>query len=187
MTAKEFVSIDAKQIRASEELMQLFVNFYEAAFFIKPNCGGCIFNAGFKKLKKFHSINQKNNINFEVMKERTFKINRKYLSDILTYKKDGVTYRKYANKMTEEFAIQLIADGQTHIFDVLPKDAKEVSKTQEVAEVKEVTEVQGVDYYAMNYRKEVLPLYAKLSEQTGKKAVNNKKKSIIDFIKKNEN
>lgn len=187
MTAKEFVSIDAKQIRASEELMQLFVNFYEAAFFIKPNCGGCIFNAGFKKLKKFHSINQKNNINFEVMKEKTFKINRKYLSDILTYKKDGVTYRKYANKMTEEFALELIADGQTQFFDVLPK---EVSKPQEGAEVKEgaeVTEVQGVDYYAMNYRKDVLPLYAKISEETGKKAVNNKKKSIIDFIKKNEN
>ena len=53
MTLDEFVRLDPKQIRTDKELMQLFVNYYEAAFSFIPKCVGCSFNKGFKKLKKF--------------------------------------------------------------------------------------------------------------------------------------
>ncbi len=50
MTLQEFVRLNPKEIRRDKELMQLFVNFYEAAFFVVPKCVGCSFKSGFKKL-----------------------------------------------------------------------------------------------------------------------------------------
>jgi len=170
MTLQEFVGLDPKQIRGNEKLMQLFVDFYEAAFSFTPKCVGCALKSGFKKLKKYANNGEKI-INFETMETKTFKLKKKYHTRILSYKKDGRMYRVYGHKLTESFAVELVNAGQTDIFDVLPQTAS-------------APEATGFD--AMDYRSELLPLYDKVSEITGKQAESRKKADIIQFLKDNE-
>src|SRR5690606_7986675 len=180
MTLEEFVRLDPSQIRRSERLMQLFVDFYEAAFSFKPKCAGCSFKKGFKKLQAYTTKGSKKIIKFDNMDLKTFQLKKSYRSKILTYKKDGVTYRKYGNKLTEDFAIALVADGQEHLFDKLPK----VKRGK--VDVKELEVNVEKDYSSLNYRKELIPLYDEVSQKTGKESKSRKKEDIIAFLKENE-
>src|SRR5690554_3163544 len=108
MTLEEFVGLDSKQIRGNEKLMQLFVEFYEAAFSFKPKCAGCAFKNGFKKLRKYADTGKKIT-KFDSMETKTFKLKKKYATKILSYKKDGRVYRIYGHRLTEAFALELVA------------------------------------------------------------------------------
>ena len=190
MTLDEFVRLDPSQIRKSERLMQLFVDFYEAAFSFKPKCAGCAFKKGFKKLRQYSTNATKKITKFEVMETKTFQLKKKYFTKILTFKKDGVTYRKYGNKIDEAFARDLVADGQEHLFDKLPKGGKVKSLTEAVIDSISddyTPQVVVVDLDSLNYRKELIPLYDEVSERTGKEAKSRKKEDIIAFLKENEN
>jgi hypothetical protein len=186
MTLNEFVRLSPQQIRKSERLMQLFVEFYEAAFSFKPKCAGCSFKKGFKKLKAFSTSDPQKITKFESMETKTFKIKRKFMSKILTYKKDGVTHRKYGNKVTEDFARGLVESGQEDVFDILPEKQSKAKKKKIEAEEIVVVETTVKDYETMNYRNELLPLYETVSEKTGKQADSRKKPDIIAFLKANE-
>lgn len=191
MTLEEFVRLDPKQIRRDKELMQLFVNFYEAAFSFIPKCAGCSFNSGFKKLRKY-ATNSKKIIKFDktvnTMESKTFELKKQFKLKILTYKKDGVTYRKYGHALDEDFARELVAYGKGDVFKVLPKkkDVVKENPKQDVTaiEVKDVETV--VNYKSMSYRDELFPLYKEVSERLDKKANSNTKEDIIAFLKENE-
>lgn len=187
MTLEEFVSIPAEQIRKSERLMQLFVEFYEAAFFFKPKCAGCAFKKGFKKLRQYSTKSTQKIVKFETMENiKTFQVKKKYLTKILTFKKDGITYRKYGNTIDEEFANNLVADGQTDLFDKLPKggEVKEVEVVNN-SYTETFTET-ATGYSQMDYRSELIPLYNEVSESIGKEAKTRKKEDVIAFLKENE-
>lgn len=182
MDLKEFVRLDPNQIRRDKELMQLFVNYYEAAFSFIPTCVGCAFKSGFKKLKKYTETSEKI-INFDKntteMTAKTFVLKKQYQLKILTYKLNGVTYRTYGYNLTEDFAKELVKAGKQELFATLPKEVEEVIVIEKVS-------VSGIDYNSLNHREELLPLYSEVKEKTGKKALSNKKEDIIAFLKENE-
>lgn len=196
MELKEFVRLDPDQIRRDKELMQLFVEFYEAAFSFIPKCVGCAFKKGFKKLKQYAQNSEKNIIFKQKviqMETKTFQLKKQYHTKILTYKKDGVIYRKYGNQLTEEFAKELVKAGKEDLFVKLPESKSIIS-----AAINEILKshsdfkpsvivVDSEDYYSsLNHQKELLPLYAEVKERTGKKALSNKKADIIAFLIENE-
>lgn len=196
MELKEFVRLDPNQVRRDKELMQLFVDFYEAAFSFIPKCVGCAFKSGFKKLKKYAESNNKI-IKFDkiinIMESKTFVLKNQYKLKILTYKKDGVIHRAYGYNLTEEFAKELVKAGKTELFSKLPESKSiisgainEVSKSH--SDFKPTVIVfDSEDYYnSLNHQKELLPLYSSVKERTGKKALSNKKSDIIAFLIENE-
>ena len=176
MELDEFVRLKPEQIRRDERLMQLYVKFHEAAFSFTPKCTGCSFKSGFEKLRRYSTKGDKIITKFENMEAKTFKLKKKYWNKILTFKKSGITHRKYGSKIDEDFARNLVASGQEELFDKLPKVKKE--KTEEPVKDK---------FDEMDYRSELLPLYSEISEATGKEAKSKKKDDIIDFLRENEN
>lgn len=205
MELKEFVRLDPNQVRRDKELMQLFVNFYEAAFSFIPKCVGCAFKSGFKKLKKYANTSEKNIIfdkTITKMEAKTFVLKNQFKLKILTYKKDGVIHRKYGHALTEEFARGLVSAGKTEIFAKLPEqegsfDLDLSDKTgythtiegniSDLVSKDENTYIHLQDKYeSMNHREELLPLYTEVKERTGKKALSNRKSDIIAFLIENE-
>lgn len=177
MTLEEFVRLSPKQIRSDERLMQLYVKFHEAAFSFKPKCTGCSFKSGFEKLRRYSTKGEKIITKFETMEAKTFKLKKKYWNKILTFKKDGIMHRRYGSKIDEDFARNLVEAGQEDLFDKLPK----VKKGKKVSE----KPIQN-NFEDMDYRKELLPLYAEISEATGKFAKSKKKNDVIAFLLENE-
>ena len=185
MTLEEFVGLDPNKIRRDKELMQLYIKFYEAAFFVIPNCAGCSFKGGFKKLKQY-SISGTKNINFEKniieMKNlKTFLLKKQHLTKILTYKAEGRTHRKYGNQLTNEFAIELVKDGQSDLFHKLPEGSEGTKFYEDGKEI-----AIKFNYSEMDYHKDILPLYAEARDRTGKQADSRKQEDIIKFLEDNE-
>lgn len=183
MNLEEFIRLDPSEIRRDNNLMQLFVKYYEAAFSVKPNCAGCVFKTGFKKLKSFYlkGNSEVKKIKYNKMDEKTFLLKKQHKLKILTYQKDGKTHRCYGYNLTEDFAKELVNCGKSDLFIKEPviNDVKE-DKFDNVELDK------SSKYYSMDYREEVLPIYSILKETTGLKAKSNKKGDIIAFIEEHE-
>lgn len=194
MTLGEFVSLDPNKIRRDKELMQLFVDFYKAAFSLTPNCAGCVFKRGFNKLKR-HAKGKIVNFEKNITMEKTFIVKAQHRGKILTYKENGVVHRKYGNNLTEEFAHKLVEHGKSDVFAKLP-DNKKKQKTIAVIDRNDIDEAKSTDkeivlksknYESMDWKDEILPLYAETRERTGEKAKSRSKNDVITFIKENEN
>src|SRR5690606_20977622 len=104
---------------------------------------------------------------------------------ILTYKKDGVTYRRYGHAIDEEFARELVAYGKGDLFKTLPSTSKKKDVVKEI-QVNDAIVVETKNYESMSYREELFPLYKELSERLDKKANSNSKEDIIAFLRENE-
>ena len=201
MTLGEFVKIEPQIIRRDNELMQLYINFYEAAFFLIPNCVGCSFKSGFKKLKQY-AIHGEKNINFdkniiEMKNPKTFLLKPIYQTKILTYvDSDKRIHRTYGYSLTEEFANELVKAGKGDHFNKLPEGSDTLIQTLSKAigtfELKIPTKAENekvfksYKYASMDYHKEILPLYAEVRERTGKQANSKKQADIIKFLQENE-
>lgn len=190
MTLEDFVRIDPDKVRNDNKLMQLFVNFYEAAFSVKTNCSGCGFKNKFKKLKDY-SENPKSKeikIKVEEMATKTFQLKSKYRLKILNYRNEnGKLVRVYGYNLTDAHAKELVRTGQGDLFDILPSDAKKVKEVN-IAESEDKKAVvinadESINYEDMPYRKELVPLYTKVKERTGRKAKSFSKDDIIEFLK----
>lgn len=192
MTLHEFVKLNANEIRRDKGLMQLYVNFYEAAFSLIPNCIGCSFKSGLKKLRNYAKLGEKT-VNLvkksKPMKTKSFILKKQYQLKILTYKRDGVTHRKYGHSLDEEFARELVKAGKAEVFAKLPGSVKGVTENQKAinenankVETGEVKEAEKTNYTDMDYRTELLPLYNEIKDRTGKSAVGKSKQDIIEFL-----
>jgi len=191
MELKDFVKLNPKEVRRDKGLMQLYVKFYEAAFFVIPNCIGCSFKSGFKKLSKYAN-NSIKTINLvektKKMESKTFILKNQFKLKILSYKKDGVTHRRYGYGVDENFAKELVKAGRSDVFSKLPdgkaKGSNEVvEKVDEV--VSDVVESKETNYDAMDYRTELKSLYNEIRDRTGKSANGKSKNDIIEFLKEN--
>ena len=176
MTLEEFVSLDPDKIRRDKQLMQLFVDFYKAAFSLEPNCAGCVFKRGFNKLRRY-SKQGKKSVNFEkniTMEPNTFILKSQHRLKILTYKEDGIVYRSYGYNLTEDFARKLVEHGKSDVFAKLPKtkDVKKETKKEakEIDLTNNLKQVGTLDYESMDWKDGILPLYAEVRERTGEKA-----------------
>lgn len=176
MELNEFVRLDPNKIRRDKELMQLYVNFYEAAFSFLPNCVGCSFKTGLKKLARYANGAGKKTITYNQTSktmERTFTLKNQFKLKILTYKKGGRVHRAYGYNMTEEFAKELVEAGKSEVFAKLPATGS-------------TSEPKGSKYSDMDYRTEIMPLYNEIKDRTGKTAEGKKKTDIIAFLEKYE-
>lgn len=112
MTTKELVSLSPKKIRHNNELMQLYIQQFEAAFSYKPNCAGCTFNSDFNKLKKHVNSGSKSTIiNLKPKTMSVYKIKPKFRAQILTYIKDKRPHRTYGRNITDSFAEEFLKYG----------------------------------------------------------------------------
>src|SRR5690554_6189851 len=130
MTTKELVSLNPSKIRNNNELMQLYIQKFEAAFSYKPNCAGCTFSKDFNKLKKHVNSGGKSTIiNLKSETMSNYKIKPKFRAQILTYVKDKRSYRTYGRNISDQFAKEFLTHGtddhlaeRRKMFDVLPKE-----------------------------------------------------------------
>lgn len=112
MTTKELVSLNPRKIRHNNELMQLYIQQFEAAFSYKPNCAGCTFNKDFNKLKKHVNSGSKSTIiNLKPKTMSVYKIKPKFRAQILTYIKDKRPHRTYGRNITDAFAEEFLKHG----------------------------------------------------------------------------
>lgn len=145
MEVVDFVKLDGRKVRGDSDLMAIYINEFERVFGRKPNCAGCTFNSDFKKLRNEIMNPKKSTIKME----NTFKY-KKAKGEILFFKKNGKTVRRYDNKLTEDFVIGYLTNGtkeeledRKKEFSVIPESLKateEVSKNEEENGTKEELE-----------------------------------------------
>jgi len=108
MTIDEFILLDKAKVRRDSNLMYLYLEFFKEAFGRVPNCAGCSFGTDWQKLVSLYS---KKSVTLQkVNPMKTIQI-KKIQGKILTYKKDGRTYRQYDNILTDEFIKEFIVSG----------------------------------------------------------------------------
>ena len=107
MTVYELILIDKNKVRRNSNLLSLYLNHFKTAFGYSPNCAGCSFSSDWNKLVSLYS---KEIIkNKEIMtKEITIK---RIQGKILSYKKDGKTFRLYDNILNDAFIKEYISNG----------------------------------------------------------------------------
>lgn len=140
MTTKELVSLNPKKIRNNNELMQLYIQKFEAAFSFKPNCAGCTFSKDFNKLKKHVASSGKPTvINLKQETMSAYKIKPKFRAQILTYVKDKRSYRTYGRNISDQFAKEFLTHGteeqiaeRRKMFDAIPKEPQAEPAIEEV-------------------------------------------------------
>jgi len=108
MTINEFILLDKAKVRRDSNLMHLYLEFFKEAFGRVPNCAGCSFGTDWQKLVLKYS---KKSVTLQkVNPMKTIQI-KKIQGKILTYKKNGRTYRQYDNILTDEFIKEFISNG----------------------------------------------------------------------------
>lgn len=124
MTKSELISKGKHKVRNTPSLMSVYVELYIAEFGRKPVCAGCTFNDDWEKFKRGKTTS-KNVIVADSGKTYRFK---QPTTDMLSYRKDGITYRKYANKASDHFIEEYLTYGsetdlteRKKMFAVLPE------------------------------------------------------------------
>lgn len=108
MTVNELILLDKAKVRRDSNLMHLYLEFFKEAFGRVPNCAGCSFGTDWQKLVSLYS---KKSVTLQkVNPMKTIQI-KKIQGKILTYRKDGKTYRQYDNILTDEFIKEFIVSG----------------------------------------------------------------------------
>jgi hypothetical protein len=111
MTINEFILLDKAKVRRDSNLMSLYLDFFKTAFGRVPNCAGCSFGTDWQKLVSLYSIKGEKKVTLQKGKIMNRISIKKIQGKILTYRKDGKTYRQYDNILTDEFIKEFIVSG----------------------------------------------------------------------------
>lgn len=111
MTINEFILLDKAKVRRDSNLMSLYLDFFKTAFGRVPNCAGCSFGTDWQKLVSLYSIKAEKKVTLQKGKIMNTISIKKIQGKILTYKKDGRTYRQYDNILTDSFIKEFISNG----------------------------------------------------------------------------
>lgn len=107
MTIQELILNDKNKVRRDSNLMSLYLFYFKETYNYTPSCAGCSFSSDWDKFVSFHS---KKSLNLQ--KEITMAITiKKVQGKILSYKKDGRTYRIYDNLLNDEFITEYLKHG----------------------------------------------------------------------------
>lgn len=124
MTKEELILQGKHKVRGNSDLMSIYITLFEQTFGYAPNCAGCTFGNDWDRFVRSGKITTIINIAMD----KTFKL-KKNSSEILFFKVEGDkrTFRSYANKFTENFAIQFLTHGtkeeienRKKLFELLP-------------------------------------------------------------------
>lgn len=108
MTVEEFILLDKHKVRRDSNLMHLYLDFFQSAFGRVPNCAGCSFASDWMKLVAKYS---KNYVTLQKGKTMNTISIKKIQGKILSYRKDGKTFRQYDNILTDSFIKEYISNG----------------------------------------------------------------------------
>lgn len=111
MELSEFILLDKNKVRRDSSLMSLYIFFFKETFNYAPNCASCSFANDWNKLINFHSVNKKKSITLRkktIMSAITIK---KIQGKILSYRKDGKTFRMYDHILTSDFIDEFLHNG----------------------------------------------------------------------------
>ena len=110
MNAQELILIDKGKVRRDSNLMSLYLLYFKEAYGYRPSCAGCSFATDWQKIVSFYSNKQEKIVNLqkEIFMEITIK---KIQGKILSYKKDGKTFRLYDNILNSEFIDGYLKNG----------------------------------------------------------------------------
>lgn len=150
MTAQELILIDKGKVRRDSNLMSLYLLYFQDAYGYRPSCAGCSFATDWQKIVSFYSNKQEKIVNLqkEIFMEITIK---KIQGKILSYKKDGKTFRLYDNILNNEFIDGYLKNGtkeelteRAKLFNI-PVEEKAVNMTTFIVnpiveKVEEITE-----------------------------------------------
>lgn len=141
MTANELISINSDKVRRDSNLMALYINHFEKAFGHKPNCAGCTFKSDWQRfVAKIKGADTQSKTTEIMNTAIDFKLKRRE-NKILSYKKNGKTYRQYDTKLTAEFVEGYLTNGTPEqlkerkaAFQILPEKFRPKAKAEPVAE-----------------------------------------------------
>lgn len=91
--------------------MSLYLFFFKEAFNSVPNCAGCSFSSDWQKLVSFYSVKKEKSVTLQKSKNMKTITIKKIQGKILSYKKDGKTYRLYDNILTDDFIKEYVSNG----------------------------------------------------------------------------
>lgn len=145
MTVNELILLDKAKVRRDSNLMHLYLEFFKEAFGRVPNCAGCSFGTDWSKLVAKYSKNSVTLQKVNPMKTITIK---KIQGKILSYKKDGKTFRLYDNILNDAFIKEYVSNGtEEEIKDRLkmfnfPEEESKSLSNEFVSEVKQELSIQ---------------------------------------------
>lgn len=144
MTVEELILLEPSKVRRDSNLMLFYVETFNDVFGYRPNCAGCSFNSDWRKLVMKISGKEENSVTLQKRKTMEKYILKRPEGKILSYKKDGRTYRKYDTKINDQFAEEFLKHGteeeieqRKKMFSKFPKP--ETPKEEEKPAKKEKT------------------------------------------------
>ena len=111
MTVEELILIDKSKVRRDSNLMSLYLLHFKETFKYAPSCAGCSFASDWQKLVSFYSKKVEKKVTLQKEKLMNTISIKKIQGKILTYRKDGKTYRQYDNILTDSFVKEFISNG----------------------------------------------------------------------------
>lgn len=110
MTAQELILEDKGKVRRDSNLMSLYLSYFKEAYSYSPSCAGCSFNTDWQKFVSFYSYNTEKILTLPKQEFMDISI-KKIQGKILSYKKEGRTFRLYDNILTAEFISEYLKNG----------------------------------------------------------------------------
>lgn len=201
MTVQELISKGKNAIRNNQKLADVFREFFQEYFGRSANF--CCSFSDFNKLKNI--INTQNR---EIMQSEVKNYEVKYKSnDILAYRKDGRTYRRYVRDLTDDFIEEFLENhSEKHypnvgrfIVEIEPQDESKNAPQGESQEQNEDSQdepqnepegeievipvnedLSEVNVEAMEY-KTLKSMVLELAKQNKNELPDQKKQTLIDY------
>tara|TARA_R110000796_G_scaffold120506_1_gene234642 strand:+ start:16417 stop:16959 length:543 start_codon:yes stop_codon:yes gene_type:complete len=170
ITVKELINLGSATVRRDNDLMRAYIVFYEHAFFIKPNCVPCTFDRDYNRLRN-HILTGGEmtaiTTNFTMGK---YILNKRFSSQILTYKIGNRPHRCYGHLITDQFAEEFLKNGtkkqlteRKEMFDMIPPPppppAEQTYKTMNRAQLNELLKADGLDPNDFSTKREIIAFY----------------------------
>lgn len=142
MSVLELISNNKDKVRRDSNLMHFYLKHFKETFGYTPNCAGCSFSTDWNKLVSFYSKKVKNDFKNEIYMDK-IKI-KKAEGKILSYKKEGKTYRLYDNILTQPFINDYLTFGTKEEIENRKKMFRfpEMNNNQEFADKEPVVKIK---------------------------------------------
>src|SRR6478752_3074328 len=111
MTVEELILIDKNKVRRDSNLMSLYLQYFKETFKYAPNCAGCSFASDWQKLVSFYSKKVEKKVTLQKENAMSTISIKRIQGKILSYKKDGRTFRQYDNILTDAFVKEYLSNG----------------------------------------------------------------------------
>lgn len=143
MDALELINKGMHEVRRDSNLMHLYIELFQKAFNFKPVCAGCSFSTDWFKFVSFYNPKSVT-LQKEKVMSKTISI-KKIQHKILSYKKDGRTYRLYDNNLNDDFIKNYLENGteeelkeRKKMFNFPSEESKENKLSEAVKEVNKI-------------------------------------------------